>query len=94
MSKYLDEIYDSTEQLRIVAANLQYLAHSFSITGNEVMSEKLIDLEDRIINAEERILSAVRKEIDDSVRETQDRTGEIMNAALDNLLLDERQEST
>ena len=86
MSEYLDAIHDNAAQLRDAAYELSMLAEAFYVTGNNSMSKQLGLLAEQISVAEKSIQRAVGKEINRELRETEKRTGEILNIALNSAL--------
>ena len=84
MSEYLDDIYEGSETIRGVVYKLMNLSEAFHLTGNSVLGDDLYDLCVHLKQAEKQINSAVSKNINRSLKQSQEGIANILKAYIDN----------
>lgn len=86
MSEYLNEISEATELLTKARWDLQKKALAFYEVGNREMGEYMKSIADDMNKSCEMFNNAVTKQINDSLKATQDQTVNMVGAVIESIL--------
>lgn len=82
MSEYLDRVHAADNVFRGLAMELVSLANAFRMTGNSTMSSQLFNMASELSDAADQVNKAVAKELNDSVRQAQENSANLVKSAL------------
>jgi len=85
--KYLDTIFEQSQVLRNTEAYLKHLAHCFIVTGNTHLSDELHQASEDVRIATKSINDAVSLKINAQLKQSQEASRTIVNAALAGILI-------
>lgn len=63
MSNFIDNVFDNAKNIRVVASNLDILAASFNMVGNEHIYRILKSMSEKLLFSQDQITKAVSSEI-------------------------------
>jgi hypothetical protein len=80
--KHLDAVFDNVSHMNDVVRRLERLAHSFHVTGNDKVADRLYNICDEIVTAACRVRDSFSESQSEQLRETQANTGAILSMLL------------
>ena len=82
MTNYTDAIFDSTKTINMCGDELRSLARAFFITGNEKVSDQLINIADDLDSSTKTIINAVTEKSTTDSEQSKQLTNSLFQAVL------------